>query len=254
MELCGFRFLNIDDDYDLLEKSYRLRYEVYCHETQFLNSSEFPDGIEKDKYDDHSIHVAAIDYQNDVIGTIRLILDSKNAFPLESKCQNYDRSKINFPRSQIGEISRLVVARQWRRRKNDELYGMSSYHHPTEANIPERRNRPIILFGLYKILYMKSKELGLSHWYAAMEQHLQVTLRKFSFVFDAIGPEQDYYGPVTPFLGDITKTEKILYNEKPEVLHLMAFGLNSQLLPKLGFAFFLKNVLILKLAKLTGKL
>ena len=54
-------------------------------------------------------------------------------------------------------------------------------------------------------MYMKSKEMGITHWYAAMEQHLTDSLRKFSFAFNAIGPEHDYYGPVTPYLGEIAE-------------------------------------------------
>lgn len=257
MNILGFRFLRVNND-ELMAKYYRLRYEIYCHETHFLEPEEYPEGIEKDKFDEHSIHFVAIDQDDNVVGTLRLIRDSDHGFPLEKHCPNYDHSKIDFPRSQLAEISRLTVAKNWRRRKNDGLYGMGSYHSTPEDPIPDsiqqRRKRPIIVFGLYKIMYMESKREGITHWYAAMEQKLFETLKKFFFVFEAIGPEHDYYGPVTPFLGEIANIEKILYKEKAEVMHLMAYGLERKYMPKLGFAFPLKNFITVNAAKMVGKI
>lgn len=258
MKIQGFKFLCVDDDEELLNETYRLRYEIYCHETEFLDDNQYPDGIEKDIWDDHSIHFAALNSDNVVVGTLRLILNSEHAFPFEVYCPNYDRSKINFPRTRLAEISRLAVRKNYRRRKNDGLYGITSYHSspdkPIPKNIQEKRKRPIVVFGLYKVLYMKSKELGITHWLAAMEQHLNNTLRKFSFAFDAIGPEHDYYGPVTPFMTELKTFEELLYKEKPLVMHFLACGLKYSLMPKLDKSFWLKNIITGCTAKLTGKM
>ncbi len=257
MDILGFRFFRVNTD-DMMAKYYRLRYEIYCHETGFLPAEEYPDGFEKDEYDEHSIHFVAADKDDNVIGTLRLIRDSVDGFPLEQHCPNYDRSKIDFPRSGLAEISRLTVSKDWRRRKNDGLYGMQSYRSTIENPIPDeihqKRKRPIIVFGLYKVMYMESKKEGITHWYAAMEQKLFETLKKFSFVFEPIGPENDYYGPVTPFLGKIETVEKKLYKEKPGVMHLMAYGLESKLMPRIGLAFPLRNCLVMKAAKMSGKI
>ena len=76
MDLFGFRFLRVDDDPDLLLETYRLRYAVYCKETKFLEHEKYPDKIEKDEYDEHSIHFAALDDRGDIVGTLRLIRPS----------------------------------------------------------------------------------------------------------------------------------------------------------------------------------
>ena len=258
MEISGFKFLCVDGHEDLLKETYRLRYQVYCHEAEFLDDSEYPDEIESDIYDKHSVHFAALDHEKKIVGTLRLILHSGLGFPLEIHCPNHDRSKINFPPSQLGEISRLAVSKDWRRRKNDGVYGMTSYHSTPENEIPEhlkpQRKRPVIVFGLYKLLYLESKRRGITHWYAAMEQKLNATLKKFSFDFKAIGPVHDYYGPVIPFLGIISEIEKRLYAEKSEVFHLMIHGLESRLMPKLGLALPLRNSLIVTIARLRGKI
>lgn len=258
MEILGFKFLCVDDNKELLKETFKLRYEIYCQETDFLDDNDYPDGIESDIYDDHSIHFAALDKGNNVVGTLRLILESEHAFPLEDHCPNYDKSKIDFPRSQLAEISRLAISKTWRRRENDGLYGMTSYHSGLDNRHPEhiqqKRKQPVIVFGLYKAMYLESKRRGITHWYAAMEQKLNSTLKKFSFYFKSIGPEHDYYGPVTPFLGKISTIEEKLYKEKPEVMHLMAYGLKFNLMPRLGFTFPVKNFFSVKAAKIMGKI
>jgi len=257
MKICGYNFLRVDHDHNLLQETFKLRYRIYCCETEFLDDSEFPDEIEKDIYDDNSIHFAALDKNNHVVGTLRMILDSKYGFPLEEHCPNYDKSKIYFPKSQLAEISRLAVDKASRRRKNDGLYGMTSYHSSPGNEIPshikQKRKKPIIVFGLYKLLYFESKRRGITHWYAAMEQKLNHTLSRFNFQFETIGPEHDYYGPVTPFLGTISKIEEHLYSKKPLVAHLMMYGLESRLMPKFGFAFPARNFVTYNVARLLGK-
>lgn len=258
MKILGFKFLCVDDHKDLLQETFRLRYNIYCHEAEFLDDTDYPDEIESDVYDDHSIHFAALDNTNQVVGTLRLIFDSEHGFPLETHCPNYDRSKITFPRTQLAEISRLAVSKSWRRRRNDGLYGLTSYNSNGDSETPEhikrKRKRPIIVFGLYKQLYLESKRRGITHWYAAMEQKLNHTLNKFSFEFEPIGPEHDYYGPVTPFLGVVAKMERRLYYEKRNVMHLMVHGLERHLMPRLGFAFPLRNYFAVNMARLMGKI
>jgi len=258
MEIQGFKFFRVDDNEELLLETYRLRYEIYCHEAQFLDEKDFEDGIEKDIYDQYSIHFAALDKENRVVGTLRLVLVSELPFPLEEHCPNYDKTKLTFPRKNLAEISRLAVSKSYRRRKNDGLTGQESYHTSPENPIPDeiikRRKRPAIVFGLYKEMYNESKRQGITHWYAAMEQKLNDTLRKFSFYFDAIGPEEDYYGPVTPFLAEIKNIEQRLYAEKPDVMHLMAWGLEAKYKPKLCRGFHIKNFFIVGAAKMVGKI
>ncbi|WP_319574663.1 PEP-CTERM/exosortase system-associated acyltransferase [uncultured Desulfobacter sp.] len=258
MKIQGFKFICVDDDEELLKETYRLRYEIYCHEAEFLDDNQYSDGIEKDMWDDHSIHFAALDSDNVVVGTLRLILNSEHAFPFEVYCPNYDRSKINFPRAQLSEISRLAVSKKYRRRKNDGLYGMNSYHssadNPIPKEIQEKRKRPIVVFGLYKVMYMESKRRGIVHWYAAMEQKLNRTLRKFFFEFQAIGPEEDYYGPVTPFWAKISNFEQSLFKEKPKAMHFLAYGLERKFLPKCSQFFWIKNFLFIMIGKMRGKI
>ena len=46
-----------------------------------------------------------------------------------------------------------------------------------------------------------------------------------------------------PFLAKITDVENTLYEEKPELLHLMAHGLEKKYMPKVSLLFPVKNFL-----------
>jgi len=258
MNISGYRFICVDDNEDLLNKSYQLRYKIYCKEVKYLDPENYSQEKEIDQYDAHSIHFAAVDKDDNVLGTIRLVLDSELGFPLEKYCPEYDNSKICFPRSQLAEISRLTVDKSFRRRKHDGMYGMASYDEKAMDEIPEhireKRKRPVIVIGLYKMVYMESKKRGMTHWYAAMEEKLSSALAKFSFKFDPIGPVQNYSGPVIPFLGEISEIEDLVYRNKPELLHLMIYGLYPRYMPNLCFMLFLRNYFFINFAKLTGRI
>src|SRR3989338_9636274 len=88
-----------------LERSYRLRYQVYCLKMGTENPDNFPDQQEKDSYDANSISLLSL-YENKMIGMVRLIPDSTIGF--------YAEKDISFPqninRSKTVEISRLIAA------------------------------------------------------------------------------------------------------------------------------------------------
>jgi len=49
-------YLDLEERPELLEASYALRYQVYCLETGYEDASAFPDGLERDGDDAHSVH------------------------------------------------------------------------------------------------------------------------------------------------------------------------------------------------------
>ena len=242
-----FRFFRVNNDKGLLDATYRLRYEIFCNETHFLDSRDYPTGIETDSFDDYSFHFAAINQEGDVIGSARMVLNSDLAFPLEKHCPRLFIDKNSLPRPYLAEISRLAISKKYRRRAEDGLFGVESYlfkkqggilgnkGNPIPKDIQYRRRQPIIVLGLYRAMYQESKRHGITHWYAAMEKRLWYALKKFAFHFKPIGPEIDYYGPVTPYMGVFSEMEKELYKAKPLLMHMMLAGLEYHYWPKLGF-------------------
>lgn len=67
----------------------------------------------------------------------------------------------------------------------------------------KRNNSPLLLLGMYREMYRYSRQNGIRYWYAAMERSLARSLEKMGFKFVPIGPQVDYYGPVTPHMADL---------------------------------------------------
>src|SRR4051812_49801057 len=64
----------------LLDEAHAIRFHVYCLETGFEDASAFPDGLERDAFDIHSVHGMLIHRPSgQAMGTVRLVLPVANA-------------------------------------------------------------------------------------------------------------------------------------------------------------------------------
>src|SRR5690606_196740 len=120
-----FRALEIDDNPELLEASYRLRYQVYCHERRFLPAEYYPDGIETDVFDDHAVHLGVLNTDGELVATARLVRRSAHGLPMFGHCSvTVDHPVLADPNAPIVEVSRLSVSRRYNRRKGDQHYAL----------------------------------------------------------------------------------------------------------------------------------
>lgn len=238
-----FDFLVIDGT-DYLRESQALRYDIYCEEMHFLAAENYPTHLETDAFDGSAIHVGAVSKQTDaLVGTLRLVLPSPRGFPLFEHCELFDEYKdLAAPHNPAlitaGEISRLALVKSCRRRSGDGLYDLAGNadrfvrsRTRERVPVPHRRQRPEIVLGLYKTLYQESKRQGITHWFAAMEKTLLRLLHRYKFAFQPIGPEVDYYGPVTPYMAEIAKIEEGIYHKCPELFSEFTKGLEPELIP-----------------------
>lgn len=193
-----------------------LRYEVYCLERGFLDPEDYPAEVELDEYDSRSMHAAAFMPDGRLIAAVRLVLATGGQrYPFEKHCSVFE--DFSFPpREQCGEVSRLVVRKNFRRRPGDSKQGITkefrelgkpvdaaSSHGPTSRE--RRSNSPEILLGLYREMYRFSRQNGIRYWFSAMERALLRSMSRIGFKFIPIGPGTDYYGPVTPFMSDLNE-------------------------------------------------
>jgi N-acyl amino acid synthase of PEP-CTERM/exosortase system len=204
-----------------LQEVYRLRYQVYCTECGFEDPKDHPDGIEKDEYDDYAAHFIAIDHDDNIIGTVRLVNNSELGFPVEKFC-NLDIDTSRIPKDGLGEISRLAISKAFRRRSGDGVYGASDGTKGLEDRkaVDRRRKQPAIVLGLLKALYRESKWNGTVNWYAAMEKPLHILLKRYGFVFNPIGGEVHYHGYRTPYIARIGTIESEIAKRKPDIFKL----------------------------------
>jgi N-acyl amino acid synthase of PEP-CTERM/exosortase system len=215
------RLVSERHEVDLFAEIAKLRFEVYCDECKFLDKTDYENGEETDHFDERAIHIAAQNLQGGVVGTIRLVLAStRQAFPFEEHCSIHP--EFSFPpREESGEISRLIVKKSYRRRAGDSLQGVTKEFQETGSaktiaptkilsGKNRRSNSPLIMLGMYREMYRYSRQTGIRYWYAAMEKSLARLLDRMGFHFVPVGPETDYYGPVTTYMVDLRELEATL--------------------------------------------
>ncbi len=180
-----------------MEAIHRLRFDVYVKEFGFFHPVHHINGRLPDAYDPFGLHAVALE-REEVVGALRLTLHSERGFPIaglvpQLRCPSAPEA--------TGEVSHLVIAKRWRRRREDGLYGAESYLRVSEGGIlPDgvplsvalkKRGGPALLLGLFRILYQSSRRLGLQSWLMLAEKRLHTVLNRFGLplhqMSDALG-------------------------------------------------------------------
>lgn len=219
----------IADNEELKKEIYKLRYDVYVTEFGFEKPEDHLDGYEMDMFDENSIHFAAIDRQTgQVVGSMRLVLDSQHGFPIE------DVDGVSFDdkesRKHTVEISRFAVRKEYRRQREDIFFRDDSGSKAKEGL--GNSGRPVVIYGLFRLLYQTSKKMGLTNWTMISEKKLHRALSLMGFRFNAIGPEVEYHGKRTPYLASLDDMEQFWVDKMPDFILFQAEGLEEQFLPK----------------------
>jgi N-acyl amino acid synthase of PEP-CTERM/exosortase system len=217
-----------------LQEAYRLRFQVYGRECNFIKESDYPLGLETDEYDRFSVHFAGLDSQGRMVGAVRLILPSSPQFPIEEHCPRLDFDRNLISRQNCAEVSRLTISKLYRRRAQDGLYyepQVEDKKVEARGNSFMRRMRPMA-FGLYRAMYQESKRKGIRYWFALMEKSLTKLLHIHGLVFHPIGPEVDFLGLVKPYIGDLRDLEKNVFSKFPQFFEYFTAGLDPELKPK----------------------
>lgn len=243
IEYYNFRFGEVSDDEEAKKQIYRLRYEVYALEFGFENPYDFPDKLEIDQYDKRSIHFAATNEFDEVIGTVRMIMNPEDGFPAE-KAAELTGFDDRPERICMTEVSRLAVSKLLRRRPEDGIHGVESYITKSQGGILEddeekrkevekenRRKRPVIILGLYRAVYQKCRELGITHMLIITEEKLFHALNKFGFVFKQVGDPVEYHGRRIPSAASWESIERYMLKNKPEILEFLLYKLDDNLVP-----------------------
>src|SRR5438105_13498660 len=87
-----FAVIPADSD-ELRRRVFRLRHDVYCVENHFLDPLRYPDGLERDEFDDRALHWLLIQKSSgDAVGTIRLLPPDADrplvSFGLQKACDH----------------------------------------------------------------------------------------------------------------------------------------------------------------------
>lgn len=90
---------------------HRLRYQVYCKKLAYEDPTRFPDGEERDHYDEDSVRFLAYDSRRgDWVGTLRLLPPGPAGLPLMSLTGLASNVVQLLKQRRVAEISRMCVA------------------------------------------------------------------------------------------------------------------------------------------------
>lgn len=195
-----------------IQRSWRLRYQVYSVENQFEKAGDSPEQLERDEYDAHSAHSLLLHRASGlVVGTVRLVLpDPRGAdalFPIEAHCgasfNDGGVVRAALPRQSLAEISRFAISKEFKKRIHDQKHvwgGPSAISEELKREMAdlERRLIPHITIGLFAAIVRMSAAHGITHWYAVMEPALLRLLKQFSIHFQPIGSAVNYHGKRYP--------------------------------------------------------
>jgi N-acyl amino acid synthase of PEP-CTERM/exosortase system len=220
-------------DSSVLDEALRLRYQVYCIEHDFEDSSRFDDGKEFDDYDCRSVHGIVCHRSTGVTAaTVRLVLpDTDNPeapFPIEKNC-NDSLSLVpsllkGVPRRSIAEISRFAVSRNFKRRHGeaDSVAGIGPDHEKYVKQDPSgKRVIPHLILGLFVAIVKLSAEHHITHWYAVMDVSLLRLLSRFGINFIPIGDPVDYHGLRQPCFGSVDDVLAGIWSKRFDIWQLI---------------------------------
>lgn len=212
METDYFCFEEVARGTPAYELYLEFRYEVFCKELHridpsacHLSSNGRP--METDQYDQHSLHIIAYHkFTRSPAASARVILPSPvglNVAPrylIDRPLPYSDAIDDN-----IGEISRMAIAAQFRRRHEDrdkppegdpgsEMAEQSENKMgvQTERN---RRHQPELVLGMYREIYRLCNHEGIRYCMAAMDDRFSRLLNTLGFPCVPVGPINENVKP-----------------------------------------------------------
>lgn len=211
---------------DMKQKTYKIRYHVYCKEFKYEPIELFPDEKETDEYDDNSLHCIITHKTTGIpAACIRLIPASLHGEPLQLPFEKHcvesldvDLIKqLELERKSKCEVSRLAVDSLFRKSFDGDSLRFSD----VEMNFSKEEEQlfPLIPISAYLATIALSKLSDRTNVFAMMESSLPKLLQRSGILFRRVGKYIDYHGLRAPYF--IT-AQTVLDNMKPELFELYA--------------------------------
>jgi len=195
---------------------YNLRYQVYCDEMGYEDKDSFPDQMEFDEWDRHSVHfMVRHRYTGQWLGALRLVYQNQSVFPFESKCVTDEPILPEQYKNSI-ELSRLCVLREARRfapRSYGQNGSFGEEAGKETSNIRYlhslRNQSRSIMWGLIRAAVVYSAQNHLTQMYFLVAPALAYAVKKEGFEMRQVGDACDHRGQRIPYALDV---EHILEN------------------------------------------
>jgi N-acyl amino acid synthase of PEP-CTERM/exosortase system len=202
---------------------YQLRYQVYCLEEGFEAHERFPDRMERDQWDENSVHFIVRSKQSkEWIAAMRLVLPRHEHLPMESLCEIDSRVMPSNYDENIAEISRICVKDTFRRKRQPAAENADgSVARPAadeKATAGRQRYRKSeIMLGLLRAASVYSREHNISNWYFLTTPALARLINQMNVQLIKIGAACLHRGKRFPFMADLRESEKRLSRGCPVV-------------------------------------
>lgn len=187
-----------------MERVFRLRYRVYCEEFGYEEADSFPDHLETDEFDAHSIH-CVINHRLSGMpaACVRIVeVDHNTVMPMERFCQDSLDPKLFWQRTvnraSVCEFSRLAVDGAFRRRAGERA---SRFGEITSMDCSKREVRTfsVIAIAAFISAFAVSELIGRTQAFAMMEPFLPRLLKRSGVIVNRVGENINYHGIRAPY-------------------------------------------------------
>ncbi len=180
------------------------RYEVFCKELHRIVLPSYPlsstgQPMETDHYDQYSRHFMSYHkVSGQPAASVRVILPSPIGLNVTPRYQ-IDRP-LPYPDARdhnIGEISRMAIAPQFRRRQEDRNKPFQGDPESEMSRLPDnhRHHQPELVLGMYREIYLLCRQNGIDYCMAAMEKRFSRLLKTLGFPWVSVGPINENVDP-----------------------------------------------------------
>lgn len=229
----AFEVIHAQTD-ELKERVFRLRYDVYCKENDF----EMPGGpeghaemLEYDAYDPHAFHFLLVhrDSGQDA-GAVRVLLSNeqniRKSFPLQDIC-DHPLLTIDSKVSNIAELSRLCMAKRFRRRPLDGRLLPSYYDAETSEEARGlgryfRRHIPYAPLGLMRSAFETALEFNITDMITTMDTTHFRTMKRIGFSYRVLGPRVECHGGQQPIVFNVKHVLDNMSIENPQCWEIVS--------------------------------
>lgn len=151
---------------------YQLRYQVFCLETGYEDPARFPDGQEKDAWDDGAAHFLVQEkLSGQWVAAMRLVLPDAEILPIEKRVEI--ESALRRDTRRCAEISRLCMVGHYRRRlqgramlrDGERFIGNGGDRGLVQPVSNKQQRTAEILKALLNAAVTLSAERGIDYWY-----------------------------------------------------------------------------------------
>lgn len=214
---------------------YGIRYRVYAEEFGFEKAEEFPDKLEFDEFDAHSIHCLITHIPSGKpAGCVRMVptfsSEVRDPLPLEKFCSDSLDSDfikaMNLPRESMCEISRLAVDGLFRKRPGERKSRMGSLDFSASSE-EERRTFPLIAVSAFLACIAITKKVHRPNAFMMTEPFLPRLLARAGILVEKAGREMDYHGIRAPYFITQPQAEAGLRADLKELYQALAPSIES---------------------------